>query len=270
MRGPFDLARTIETVSASPDGKSIALGYGGNAGEGFVRVVNIDERREVIRLGRFTSPVDRILFSADGSAFVTRSLPDRIYVWSARQGVRLHALRGTDFGLSPDGRALAVCAKGRKEHNEILIVDPAGGRLITTIEHGSQTARTPRFSPDGRRVVAVLCEPKKYGHPCEYRAVSWDARTGKRRRRRKLWKAFYETPWRISPDANTIASGSETGTVRLWNATNDEDPIPLHGLFGGVRCLAFSPSGKALAAGSEDGTIYVWSLARLPALEPRR
>lgn len=270
MRGPFDLARAVEALSVSPDGKSIALGYSGNGGEGFARIVSIDKRDELLRLGRFQSPVDRLVFNADNSVLITRDLPDRIYVWNARHGVRLDSLRGNDFGLSTDGRTLAVCAKGRKRKREIQIVNLANGQMVRSLEHGKETAWTPRFSPDGNHLLAVLCKQMKYGDPCEYRAAVWDVRTGKRRKRRDLWKAYYETAWSISPDANTIASGSDTGTVQLWNVTNSADPLQLHGLIGDVRCLAFSPSGRALAAGDADGMIYIWDLTQLSELAPDR
>eukprot|EP00873_Tetraselmis_striata_P006292 jgi/Tetstr1/426556/TSEL_001632.t1 len=73
--------------------------------------------------------------------------------------------------------------------------------------------------------------------------------------------AYYVTSVAFSPDGTLLASASEDGTVRVWNALTGEAalPQPLRGHTGKVTSVAFSPHGTRLASASEDGTVRVWN-----------
>ncbi len=61
----------------------------------------------------------------------------------------------------------------------------------------------------------------------------------------------------FSPDGKTLATGSEYGAVKLWDATTKTNIATL-GATEGVSSVAFSPDGATLATGSWNGVVKLW------------
>src|SRR2546421_2241648 len=82
------------------------------------------------------------------------------------------------------------------------------------------------------------------------------------------WQAHTNTTLALalSPDEHTLASGSEDGSVKLWDVESGAL------LWSGWHtkdtwCLAFSPDGSLLASGSQDGSVRLWEASLGTPLE---
>ena len=64
----------------------------------------------------------------------------------------------------------------------------------------------------------------------------------------------------ISPDGQTLVSGSDDNTIKVWNPHTRELRHTLIGHSESVNSLAISPDGQTLVSGSWANTIKVWNL----------
>ena len=65
----------------------------------------------------------------------------------------------------------------------------------------------------------------------------------------------------FSPNGQTIVSGGEDGTVRIWNAADLQPQQLFFNHIGAVTALNFSPNGQRIVSGGEDGTLRIWEVA---------
>lgn len=65
----------------------------------------------------------------------------------------------------------------------------------------------------------------------------------------------------FSLDGNLIATGTEDGSVRIWDTENGSLVKKLTGHKYPVRVVAFSPDGTKIASGGSDNTARVWQVS---------
>ncbi|MEO0223796.1 MAG: hypothetical protein ABIL76_01725, partial [candidate division WOR-3 bacterium] len=64
----------------------------------------------------------------------------------------------------------------------------------------------------------------------------------------------------FSPNGKYLASGSEDGTIKIWEVESWKLIKTLTGHSNSVLSVSFSPDGKFLASGSYDKTIKIWEV----------
>ena len=65
----------------------------------------------------------------------------------------------------------------------------------------------------------------------------------------------------IAPDGTWLASGSDDGSVRIWDPATGQQRATLAGHTGAVRAVAIAPDGTWLATGGDDGSVRIWDPA---------
>jgi hypothetical protein len=72
----------------------------------------------------------------------------------------------------------------------------------------------------------------------------------------------------LSTDGQTIVSGGDDGTVRLWNRQGLPLAEPLRGHKFWVNSVAISTDGQTIVSGGHDGTVRLWNRQGHPLAEP--
>jgi WD40 repeat protein len=133
---------------------------------------------------------------------------------------------------------------------------------LVTLEGHRSSVNSVAFSPDGKRMASSSCDG----------AVKlWDSESGKLRTTLEghsdsgkpvnLLKGHFRSSVNsvvFSPDDKRLASGSQNGTVKLWDTNSGQLWAMLTTCGGSVHGVAFSPDGKLLALGSSE--VQLWDV----------
>jgi WD40 repeat protein len=254
------------------------------AGAVFDRALALCERGEVAT-GLLSFAHGLELAERSGDTDLARAFRMNLAGWETRLVPLQHRLRHKslvwDVAYSPMGDLVATAGND----GIVGLWDPATGQ-----RHGKPLVHDGKvysvaFSPDGKQILGAGAGAGNGGA-----IVLWDVVTGKRLRAWstsslvnrvhycsrgerfvtrayrmvQLWSVSADQPiadlYRpdeliyciaVSPDSETIATGSVNGVVRRWPASAASPagtPLVGHDAWRGIETLAFSPDGKHLAA----------------------
>jgi WD40 repeat protein len=167
--------------------------------------------------------------SVDHSAALDFLRKDMHIVWWSSGGL----------AFSPDGHSLALGAVGT-----VLLWDLDSMKFLSTLGSRADLFRAS-FSPRGQYLAVTSSRSM----------ALWDLGLG---RPRSYLGGFGSA--QFSPDGSTLAAGSNSQTIRIWDLET-EQVIRRMQASAGFQPLGFSHDGALLASTSLDGTVKIWDVA---------
>jgi WD40 repeat protein/serine/threonine protein kinase len=237
-----DVLRLNAVVGFSPDGRFLVENDWDKEVETFRDPVS----REVVR----TLPGKDIKFSDSAKLFgIVRNKTDLI-IYQTDTLREVKTIKGSS----------EISLRGFAANGRFIIFLRANRSVITDLEQVREVADLGEnldlhlFTTDSRRLIAT--------DSSNTLIRVWDVDTWKVSSVLAGHRAKVSS-LAISPDGQTLASGSDDTTIRLWDLRTLGPAVNsiLQGNSGAVYAVAFSPDGRTLAAGSYDGAIKLWSVS---------
>jgi WD40 repeat protein/ABC-type uncharacterized transport system involved in gliding motility auxiliary subunit len=198
-----------------------------------------------ITTGVFTSGVQGVAFSPDGTRLVTASADDTAKVWDVETGEEIATLAGhtgdvIGAAFSPDGEMIATSSAD----NTVRLWDPDSGEELAVLEGHRSVVWRVAFSPDGTRLVSAGQDQA---------VIIWDVKSRQPDQVMTTQSPIFALDY--SPLGDRIATGSQDGTVTIWDAESGAALVSeaLHTDL--ILGLAFSPDGTTLLSAARDGTV---------------
>ena len=281
------------TAAVSPDGATLVVG----CESGSLCSWDLDQlplaRRRIVDLP--TGPVDAVLDSRSQRVAVVTNESGEVSVFDTEDSVGIVTIVEPDgvsvsrLRFSPDDRFLWM----GNYVGQVRQADVRNGTFLKTIKQHDDMVLAMRIAPDGTclatstlqtckvwdirsgRIMSILkTDPDRpFGHyapnafldnrtmlvTSNRSAFELDLETGEKGPLQFQENAYVHAV-AVSPDGQTIATGTEAGEVHLWDVKQNQKQVSLSGHFGKILNLAFSPDARILASASDRQEIKLWHL----------
>ncbi|CAO2654463.1 Nn.00g111960.m01.CDS01 [Neocucurbitaria sp. VM-36] len=210
-----------------------------------------------------------IAFSPKANMLVSGSYDEAVYLWDVRAARVMRSLpahsdpvSGVDFVR--DGTLIVSCS-----HDGLIRVwDTATGQCLRTLVHEDNApVSSVIFSPNGKYVLAwTLDSCVRLWNYIEGKGKCVKTYQGHLNKNYSLSGAFgtYAAP-SASQEYAFIASGSEDGSVVLWDVSSKNVLQRLEGHSDAVLAVDTHPTEKLIASAGLDRTVRVWKASTTAA-----
>lgn len=259
----FPLAINVSDFAIHPNGKTVAVAVKSTSdavhpNERSVRILGIDDHKEIRRLTGHTQWLTQVAYSPDGSQLASVDRQGVLRLWDSESGkaqhiVSAHSGAANAVAYHPNGTSVATGGSDQL----IKIWDPKNGQLLNTLRGHQYSVLRLAFSPDGNRIYSGSEGGELRGWSLDPAEEFWS-------------QSAHQGPINalaVSPDGRWLATGGQDRKALLWDLTapkerRDGDRSPrqllLHPDF--VTGLAFSPNSQRLIVAGEVHGLTLFEL----------
>jgi WD40 repeat protein len=231
----FDHSGPIGGVAWSPDGKRLAVGWGGSSDYEFPSDRHIAPRLTVWRLEgltqEFTSEVPFPELDPVSSGVGYRLLQS--VVWS------------------PDGNLIAGVTTAPFQYHQqsdfgdtVIVWDALTGNLLRYLPQS--IVHRISFSPDSKTLVSWTTDSGSDAPRGSNSALLWETTTDALRFTLENTAYVYDAAWH--PDGSELVTGDDAGQVTRWDAYTGKSLAAMQKPMFGMRSLSWSRNGQLIAA----------------------
>jgi WD40 repeat protein/serine/threonine protein kinase len=270
---PRELAHGGSEVSAiafSPNGKLLATGSDDPAAPLQLWDLTTGQSRAVM------GPTDDVLsvaFSSDGTRLLAASYDQTARLFDVASGRELRVLRGHSWWVWH--------ASFSKDNTQIVTASQDGTVIVWNAETGERSppftghrgpVYTAQFLPDGSVVSAgydehILVWRTDELQPFDFRNLEVDRPVANPQVRQRL--SGHTAPVRalqVSEDGQTLVSGGQDNTVRIWHVPSGTLLKTCRGHDGSVRGVQLGRDARTVMSASHDQTVREWNVANYEEL----